>query len=187
MPPALVEHAERVGLAARAVERKHQLAAEPFPKRVCAQERLRLGDDLPVMLERQLGVEQLLDRGEAQLLQPAGVVLRERLELRVGERASAPQLQRLPERARPLGRPGCACIARQPFEPTEVEAFGVDGQHVARRSPEQHIRSDRLAELMHRVLERRRRGLRRMLAPDLGDETLRGDRLVRPQQQQRQD
>ena len=39
---------ERVGLAARAVEREHQLAAKPFAKRMLRRERLELADELGV-------------------------------------------------------------------------------------------------------------------------------------------
>ena len=48
---------ERVGLAAAAVERQHQLAAETLTERRLGDEPLELGHDLVVTTERKLGVD----------------------------------------------------------------------------------------------------------------------------------
>ena len=61
---------ERLGLPARAVEREHQLAAEPLAQRVLGDERLELGDERGVPAEREVCVDPLLERREAQLLEP---------------------------------------------------------------------------------------------------------------------
>ena len=58
---------ERVGLAARAVEREHQLAAQPLAQRVLVDERFELADELRVAAERELGLGALLDEREPQL------------------------------------------------------------------------------------------------------------------------
>ena len=62
---------ERLRLPAAAVERHHQLAAQPLPQRMRGHERLQLRDQLRVMAERELRVEPLLDRAHAQRLQPS--------------------------------------------------------------------------------------------------------------------
>src|SRR5204862_141467 len=72
---ALVDR-ERIGLAARAVERQHQLAAGPLAERLLGDEPLELADELHVTAESELGVDAVLLRRQAQLLQP------QRLELR---------------------------------------------------------------------------------------------------------
>ena len=53
---------ERVGLAARAVEREHELRARPFAQRLGGDERLELGDELGVAPERKVGLDPLLER-----------------------------------------------------------------------------------------------------------------------------
>ena len=90
-PPAFVEGLQRVRLPAGPVERQHQLGPESLTQRVRTEERLEHRDDLVVPLELELGVHQLFGRGEAQLLEPARLVLSERLELRIGQRRPAPQ------------------------------------------------------------------------------------------------
>ena len=68
--PRLAVDLERLGLAARAVEREHLLAAQPLAQRVLGDERLELGDERRVPPERELGVDPLLERREPQLLEP---------------------------------------------------------------------------------------------------------------------
>ena len=53
---------ERLGLASRAVEREHQLAAQPLAQRVLGDQRLELADQLSVAAERELGVDAPLER-----------------------------------------------------------------------------------------------------------------------------
>ena len=85
---------ERVGLAAGAVEREHQQAAQALAQRVLAHERLELGHGLGVAAEREVGLEPLLERDEAQLLEPADLVAGERLVAEVRERRPAPEPER---------------------------------------------------------------------------------------------
>ena len=62
---------ERVGLAAGAVEREHELAAQALVGTGAARrERLELGDEVGVAAELELGVDQVLPRREAELLEP---------------------------------------------------------------------------------------------------------------------
>ncbi len=75
--------------------------------------------------EQQIGVETVLDGGQAQLLQP-GDLRAGRLDLaQVGERGPAPERQRLPERARGPARVAArqrrTAVGGQPGE-----AVGVD-------------------------------------------------------------
>jgi len=54
-------------------------------------ERIQLTDDLGVAVERQLGVDQLLDGADPQLGEPRGLVLVERLVREVAQRRSGPE------------------------------------------------------------------------------------------------
>ena len=73
------------------VERDHELAAEPFPDRVLADERLELGHDRFVTAEREVRLDPLLQRLQAQLFETGDVGLRERLVADVLESVAAPK------------------------------------------------------------------------------------------------
>ena len=76
-PARVAVDVERLGLATRAVEREHELAAQALAQRVLGDQRLELADELGVAAERELGVDALLERRHAQLL--------EARDLRLGE------------------------------------------------------------------------------------------------------
>ena len=62
-----------------------------------ADERLELADEVPVPSALELGLDPLLERGEAQLLEPRDLGWRERLECQIRERrgrARAPSASR---------------------------------------------------------------------------------------------
>ena len=71
----------------------------------------------------------------------------------------------------------------EPFEPLQVDRVRIDREPVARRARHQHIRAEKLAQRRDRVLERRPRRPRRMLPPELVDEHVGRDDLVRAQEQ----
>ena len=99
---AVVVRAQRLGLPARAVEREHQLPAQPLAQRVLRDERLELATSSRACAEREVRVDALLQRVQAQLLEPLDLALRERLVREVGERRAAPE-RRAPRAAvRPL-------------------------------------------------------------------------------------
>ena len=90
-----------------------------------ARERPEPADPLRVVSDRELGLDVLLQRREAKLLEPADLRLRERLVGDVGERAAAPLVERHGEFANGLDerlrrRPDAA-PARHPFEAREVQ------------------------------------------------------------------
>src|SRR5262249_46361908 len=129
----LVVALERVRLTAGAVEREHQLAPQPLPERELIDERLEFADEVAGAAQLAACVDAVLDGVGAELLQPPDLVLRERLEREVCEGRSAPERQRLAEEAGPLF---CASLARrraQLLEPRQVEAVGLDLQHVPGR------------------------------------------------------
>ena len=88
---------EGLRLAAAAVQRQHQLATQTLAQRMLCHERLELADQLGVPSAGEVGVDAVLEQCQSQLLEPADLPLRERLE---GESASgrpAPELQRRPQ------------------------------------------------------------------------------------------
>ena len=123
--PRVLVGLERLGLTAGAVEGEHELRAHPLPVRVRRREPLELADQLRVAAERQVGVEAVLDRGQAQLLQPGDVGLERGLESEVAERGPAPEREGARERRRgrlgPAGAKLRPRIAHRVLEAMEVE------------------------------------------------------------------
>ena len=178
---------QRLRLAPRAVERPHQLRAEPLAQRVLLDERLELADEIGVPAHFQLGVDAVLECREPGLLQPAGLVARERLEGEIVQRGAAPQGQCRAELLPALARFRATCLGRQPLEAREVEALGIDPQDVAGRLGHDRLRADRLPQPRDVVLQRRSGRLRRLRSPHLVDQPVGGDELVGVQQQERQE
>ena len=137
LPAAVAHHLERLGLAAAAVEGDHQVPAQALAQRVLGHERAQLADEIGVAPGGQLGGDSLLDRLHPQLLEPADLRLRERLEAMVGERGPAPQRERCLEvvaRGRRLvvGQRD-AGAAQQVLEAMGVDRVGLDAERVAGR------------------------------------------------------
>ncbi len=81
---------QRIGLTARPVQRDHQLAAEALAVRVLGDQRVEPADRLLVSAQRQLGLDQPLERRDAQIGEASGVGGDERLMCDVGQRLAAP-------------------------------------------------------------------------------------------------
>ncbi len=131
--PGVAEALQRVGLPARPVEREHVLRAQALAHRLLAHEALELRHELDVTTETEVGLDALLDRGETQLLEPRGAVLREPLVGEIAQRRPAPQRQRR-----------CAGARRR----------GPDRRRRARRDP----RRGGARSAARRCARRRRRG-----------------------------
>ena len=162
---------ERVGLAARAVERQHQLRPRPLAERLARDELLQLGDQARVPPEREVGLDPLLERGEPSVLEPRPRVSREGLGLELGERCAAPELERLGKALsrglRVAGDQELAPLSDEALEAIEIELALFDAQRVARRLREQPICPERFSQLRDVALEGFRRGFRRLLAPEV--------------------
>ena len=139
--PRVLVGVQRLGLPAGAVKREHQLPAQPLAQRMTRDEGLELGDDLVGTSEREVGLDPFLDGGQAELLEAGDLLLRERVEAEVGERRSAPEIQRLAEERRRLVR--FAAGERRPRpgekrrEAVRVELSVLDPENVARRPGQQ--------------------------------------------------
>ena len=146
-------------------------------------ERVDLGDEAGAA-EREVGVDAILERGEAQLFELGDRALGERLVGEVGERRATPQRFSFVQELRALFGFGCARPFEQPLEALGVDVSGVQSIRVAdgfdSGGPE------RPAQLRHEALQRRRCGRGRLLAPEIVDKTVRGDGFAGVQDQQRQ-
>ncbi|HET7044980.1 MAG TPA: hypothetical protein VFI37_09040 [Gaiellaceae bacterium] len=124
-PASLRVHCERIRLASRAVEREHQVLAQALPHRALRDQSLEIGDERHVVACGKLRLEPLLERREAQLLEPHDLALREALVRDVLERRPAPECECVPERCGRLPRPPLAAQP-PPLRARGVEAVEVD-------------------------------------------------------------
>ena len=92
--PSAPIHLERVCVAAGAIERDHELAAELFAQGVFGDAFLQLGHELGMVTELELRLDPLFSRGEAELLQASDLELGPFLVLELLKRPSAPQCKR---------------------------------------------------------------------------------------------
>ena len=203
-PELLDEHAarvlvrgERLCLPPGAVEREHELAAQPLAKRRRRDERLELADEVGVPPGGEVGLDPVLERRGPELDEARRLEPRE-LAVDVGQGRPVPQRERLPQaRGRllrlPAERP--PPLVAEALEPREVELPVLDPERVPRATggedlPVRAARSLRLeepAQRRHVPLQRLDRGRRRPLAPELVDQPVARDGLVRPQEEHREE
>ena len=113
-----------VGLAPRAVEGKHLLRPEALAVGMLFYEHVELGHDLGMTSPGEVGLDPLLERAQAELLESAGRCRGERLAVQIGQRRPTPERERL---ARPpLGPQLCELV--------EVAGAGRNVEHVPRRA-----------------------------------------------------
>jgi hypothetical protein len=175
---------KRLGLAAGAVQREHQLRAEALAKRVLVDEAFELRDELAAETLLEVGVHASLQHVQAALVEAPDLRLGERLEAELGEGRAAPEGERLPKERRAAVRALEGCGRRELLEAAGVRRVGGDPEHVTGLPRGEHVRRQQLADLRDEVLERRRRGARRRLAPELVHEAVDRDDLVRVDQEE---
>ena len=91
--PRRLVRGEGLGLPARAVQGEHQLATQPLPQRMLRDQPLELAHELGCPTAFEVGVDPPLLDDEAELLEPARLLSRERLVREVGQGRPAPELQ----------------------------------------------------------------------------------------------
>jgi hypothetical protein len=141
----------------------------------------QFGDQLAAVAEADLRIEPILQRGQAQPLEPG--------DRRV-ERRALLQVDALHDRAAPQGKG----LAQQPYpprigvgasqadealEPHSVDGVGLHRQPVAVRLPLDHPVRQRLAQSGNQALQGIRRLRRRALTPDPVDERRLRDNVTR--------
>ena len=91
---------ERVGVAAGAVEREHELGVGALAQRLLPGQRLELAHELGMAAEREVGVDPRLQAGQAELLQAGDLGLGEGLVAEVRKGRATPERQRPAQRVR---------------------------------------------------------------------------------------
>ena len=192
--PGVLVGLQRLGLAVGPVQGEHELAAEALPVRVLGDERLELPDDLGVGAEREARLDVQLGRRDPEVGETRGLALGERLVGEVGEWRPAPEGARLLEGRRRASRLAGVEIAPrlgdEPLEAPCVDLLGVGLQAVAVVAgddrPGPPVDGERLAQARHVDLHGLRRGRGRSLGPQLVEQRVRAERLVRVEEQHRQ-
>ncbi len=98
--PCLLERLQRVGLAAAAIEGDHQLPPQALAERVVRERRPDCRRELAVLSERERHFELLLERVDAQRLEPACLGAEPRRAAQTLQRRPAPERQRRRDRVR---------------------------------------------------------------------------------------
>jgi len=147
-------------------------------------ERLQLGDELHVTPELEIDLDPVEQSREPQLVQPLGLAGCEALETKVGERRPAPELERLAQalglERRLLRRPS---LGDEAVELERVELAVLHPCEVPRGAGDEPRGPEELAQPRDVALHELVRASRRLIAPQLVDETLARDRLVCVQEQ----
>ena len=158
-------------------------------RRLLVHEGLQLGHEAPVLAERQLGLDALLDAGQAHLLQPCDRCRGKRLVCEVGERRAAPERERLtqaPGRALMLSVRECrGPLLRQPLEAAQIERLRPGADQVAGR-PRLDRRAQQLAQVGDLALDLRDGGRGRFAAVELVGQPVDRDDPIGVEQQDRQ-
>jgi hypothetical protein len=133
----------------------------------------------------EVGVDSLLDRRCSSFLELGALRSCEGV-VEIGENRAAPERERLPQRRRRGLGILPARLLDQRLEAFAVERAGLDHDGVAGGPGDDRVPTERLAELRHVNLERRRRRVGRRPVPELVDEPIARDDPVRFEQEQRQ-
>jgi hypothetical protein len=178
---------QRIGLAPRSVERKHQLRPQALTQGMLEHECVQLADQLGMAAGRKLGVDARLEGGQPQGVQTGDVRLDEGLVGEVGERRSPPERERLAKQLAGIRRIGCSRRIQERLEARDIELLGFHMERVAGRARHQTIGPELLAQPGHAHLDRLGGGDRRAFAPERLRDPIRRDGLVGVQQEERKD
>jgi hypothetical protein len=182
----VAENVERLGLASAAIEREHQLAAEAFAEGMLGGQGSQLADELGVSSELEVGVNALLERGQAKLFESCRLDGREGLGRDARKRWSAPEREGVGEHARTLRRLELRGLSDEVLEAVEVELSGIDADRIAGCAACNPV-AEYLAQPQDVVLQSGLRQLRAACRPQLVDQAVGRDDLVGVQEQQGQE
>ena len=136
-----------VGLALRAVERKHQVTPQALSVRVIADESFQLVNQFGVLPEGEIHIDPILECRDAKIDETLGFGPERPIVADAGVRRAAPQLQG-PAQSR-CGATGSAALQRlpalshQPLEPPRIDPIGGGGERVTRRGArDRGVRAD---------------------------------------------
>jgi hypothetical protein len=128
-----------------------------------ADERVELPDDVTVSAELEIRLDPLLDGDHAQLLEPAGLGLRELLEREVGESRATPERQGLLEQLAPIAGRSAASGAKELLEAVRIDPLRIDPEEVTGSARLENVLAQLSPQARDRVLKGRRRRSRSVL------------------------
>ena len=180
---------ESFTLPARAVESDHHLRDEALAVMVLVDERTKLTHQVVVASEGEIGIDPLLERTQALLLEACDLGGAGPQERCVGQDLAAPEPERFP---REVGSPsmltfvGCGAGCRKEARRLEdVEQSAAELKSVASAAPSdgRPVRLEKRAKTGDVTLDRVSGRGRRVLTPDVVDQPLDRNDLVRMQEQ----
>ena len=189
-PPRCAVCLQCLALAAGAVEREHQLCAEPFPQRVPRDEPFQLWHETVVSAEGKLRFDSVLQRRDVQLFEALDLVLGKAFVREIRQRGSPPERECAAELVRRLrvlaaleGRPA---LGEQPLEAVAVELVRLHCERIRAANRPDAVGRQLLAQRRHAVLEHLGGSRWRALAPELVDDDVARQRLVAVEEQEGQ-
>ncbi len=187
---------KRVSLTVAAIQRAHQTLSQAFSQRMLFECRRENVDHQCVLTQGEPYLCEFLDRDDPELLEPGDLRTRSTEIARVGERRTAPQI----ERRRQQGNRGAGVTTivdlpgqhDEPFEPLDVELVGLHPQQISVRTGRKAAaRCTRVAVQLEHLAQARDvhaqcgcRAGRRFALPELVDQLLRRHRPVRSHREQ---
>ena len=164
----LVEGGQRLGLAARAVQRAHLEAAQGLAVRVRGDERLELGGEGRMPARVEIRRDARFEGCEPALLEQPGAGASELLVGMIDKGRPAPQRQR-----------GMRIVMVDELsEAVGIELPRLDTEEIARRACGDAVSAERRAQRVHVHLQRIGGAGRRRRTPDPVDQPVGGDHLV---------
>ena len=177
-----VERAQRIRLAARAVQREHQLCGEPLLQRVLVDRALQLPHRRGVAAEREHRVEPARERRDADLVEPYGRGRGPFGVDHVGQRRPAPPRGgtiELFQRAERIARGELLGTVHAALVGDRVELVRQEVEHVAGPVPTEPPRvAERATQARHVAVQRRLDRQARVGTPDVVDESIDRDEMT---------
>ena len=153
-------------------------------------QRVQLTDQCSVLTQRKISVDPILERRQALLLEPRDLALRERLIHEVRQRRPAPKREGAPKPVTRYSRISrsqrAATLSDQCIEPIEVNLAARGLEQIPATARDQQSIAERFAQMRHVALNDLLGARRRLLTPQLVDQTIRRDRLAATQHEHHQ-
>ena len=194
LPARVLVGLQRVRLPVAPIQSKHEVRTEPLAIGVLADQRLELHNHVGMAAERELRLDQLLERRDPQVVETGDLAPGERLADEVAERRAAPQRERALERRDGALRPargdvagpdlrlrtswtsrwraarhaGARGLGDEPLEPCRIDRLAIEPQFIAAtvgHDLRAGLLGKQLAELRYVELHHLGRARGRLLAP----------------------